>query len=58
MWADMLTKPLQGKKFRLMRATLMNFPVDYKEQTNLNATCNMVNTVQYPLYHRGVFGND
>ena len=28
MWADILTKPLQGAKFRLLRALLMNFPVD------------------------------
>ncbi len=31
MWADVLTKPLQGAKFRLMRAFLMNCPVDYFE---------------------------
>ena len=31
MWADVLTKPLQGAKFRLMRAFLMNCPVDYHE---------------------------
>ena len=31
MWADVLTKPLQGAKFRLMRAFLMNCPVDYQE---------------------------
>ena len=29
MWADVLTKPLQGPKFWLMRAFLMNCPVDY-----------------------------
>ena len=28
-WADILTKPKQGKSFREMRAVLMNFPVDY-----------------------------
>jgi hypothetical protein len=31
MWADVLTKPLQGAKFRLMRAFLMNCPVDYQD---------------------------
>jgi hypothetical protein len=29
MWADVLTKPLQGAKFRLMRSFLMNCPIDY-----------------------------
>ena len=33
MWADVLTKPLQGAKFRLMRAFLMNCPIDYHEET-------------------------
>ena len=33
MWADVLTKPLQGAKFRLMRAFLMNCPIDYHEDT-------------------------
>jgi len=31
MWADVLTKPLQGAKFRLMHAFLMNCPLDYSE---------------------------
>ena len=31
MWADVLTKPLQGQKFREMRSFLMNCPVDYSE---------------------------
>ena len=31
MWADVLTKPLQGIKFRLMRSFLMNCPVDYSD---------------------------
>ena len=29
MWADVLTKPLQGKAFRVMRSRLMNMPEDY-----------------------------
>ena len=31
MWADILTKPLQGVKFRQMRAFLMNCSTDYYE---------------------------
>ena len=31
MWADVLTKPLQGQKFREMRSFLMNCPLDYSE---------------------------
>jgi hypothetical protein len=31
MWADILTKPLQGKAFRLMRSKLMNCEEDYFE---------------------------
>ena len=32
MWADVLTKPLQGMTFRRMQAKLMNCAVDYKEE--------------------------
>jgi hypothetical protein len=31
MWADILTKPLQGKAFRVMRSKLMNCEEDYFE---------------------------
>ena len=31
MWVDMLTKPKQGKAFRIDRAKLMNCPVDWQE---------------------------
>ena len=31
MWADILTKPLQGKPFRVMRSKLMNYEEDYFE---------------------------
>ena len=31
MWADVLTKPLQGNKFREMHSFLMNCPLDYSE---------------------------
>jgi hypothetical protein len=36
MWADVLTKPLQGKKFRDMRAFLQNCPRDYDDDIKLN----------------------
>jgi len=32
MWADIMTKPLQGMAFRTMRAELMNCPVNYEER--------------------------
>jgi hypothetical protein len=35
MWADVLTKPLQGRKFRDMRAFLQNCPQDYKDDTEV-----------------------
>ena len=38
MWADVLTKPLQGAKVRLMRAFLMNCPIDYSEDHVINST--------------------
>ena len=31
MWADIMTKPLQGMAFQTMRAELMNCPVNYEE---------------------------
>ncbi len=31
MWAEVLTKPLQGAAFKKMRAELMNWLVDYEE---------------------------
>jgi hypothetical protein len=33
MWSDVLTKPKQGRGFREMRATLMNVPVEYDDET-------------------------
>jgi hypothetical protein len=33
MWADVLTKPLRGQKFRDMRAFLQNCPRDYNDDT-------------------------
>jgi hypothetical protein len=35
MWADVLTKPLQGQKFRDMRAFLQNCPRDYNDDIKL-----------------------
>jgi hypothetical protein len=35
MWADVLTKPLQGQKFRDMRAFLQNCPRDYDNDIDL-----------------------
>jgi hypothetical protein len=32
MWADVLTKPLQGMAFRTMRAQLMNCAINYKDE--------------------------
>jgi hypothetical protein len=32
MWADILTKPLQGMAFRTMRAVLMNCPINYEDE--------------------------
>lgn len=31
MWADIMTKPLQGTAFRVMRAELMNCPINYED---------------------------
>ncbi len=31
MWADVMTKPLQGMVFRVMRAELMNCPINYED---------------------------
>ena len=31
MWADVMTKPLQGAHVRQMRSVLMNVPVDYND---------------------------
>jgi hypothetical protein len=35
MWADVLTKLLQGQKFRDMRAFLQNCPQDYEDDTEV-----------------------
>ena len=38
MWADVLTKPLQGIAFKRMRAQLMNCSVDYEEDEEQETT--------------------
>ncbi len=35
MWADVLTKPLQGQKFRDMQAFHQNCPQDYEDDTEV-----------------------
>jgi hypothetical protein len=43
MWADVMTKPLQGTAFRVMRAELMNCEVNYEdppEEDELNPSAN------------------
>jgi hypothetical protein len=34
MWADILTKPLQGMAFQTMRAQLMNCPINYEDPSD------------------------
>jgi hypothetical protein len=41
MWADVLTKPLQGQKFRDMRAFLQNCPHDYDDDTERRSELTM-----------------
>jgi hypothetical protein len=41
MWADVLTKPLQGQKFRDMRAFLQNCPRDYDDDTERQSVLSM-----------------
>ena len=38
MWSDILTKPLLGQQFKLMRAMVMNCPVDYEEANSPEKT--------------------
>ena len=37
MWADIMTKPIQGTAFRVMRVELMNCPVNYEDPTEEEA---------------------
>jgi hypothetical protein len=38
MWADVNTKPLQGKKFRMMRGQVMGIPVEYGDDVERQRT--------------------
>ena len=44
MWAEVHTKPLQGAKFRLMHAFLMNCPIDYSDDHLLVPTSSLPTT--------------
>jgi hypothetical protein len=51
MWADVLTKPLQGSKFRLMRAFLMNCPESYSEDTAVDIPTPSPLPIPLPMKH-------
>ncbi len=64
MWADVLTKPLQGQKFRHMRAFLQNCSQDYDNNTELQtdklaqrSMNQQVKTVASPWECVGELGN-
>jgi hypothetical protein len=44
MWADILTKPLQGLAFRTMRAELMNCLINYKDEEETEVIRSRTNT--------------
>ena len=55
MWADVLTKPLQGQKLRLMHSKFMNCDVDYNklhpgEMMNTGVTNLMITGVTKAKY--------
>jgi hypothetical protein len=66
MWADILTKPLQGAAFRTMRHHLQNCPVDYDDNVEQKLTHPklhpMIDSVpdrSQPVSHcRSVLGSD
>ncbi len=46
MWADVMTKPLQGTVFRIMRAELMNCPINYEDpEESTNTKCKHKNPI-------------
>ena len=52
MWADIMTKPLQGTAFRVLRAELMNCPINYEDPPeevgkNLKRATNTVRSVTW-----------
>jgi hypothetical protein len=52
MWADVLTKPLQGAQFRQMRSILMNCPIDYTEDPPLLSSIPMESSTIHPMKPR------
>jgi hypothetical protein len=52
MWADVLTKPLQGYLFYLMRSKLMGCPIYLSEEESLDGAANGSNsTALSPMHH-------
>jgi hypothetical protein len=49
MWADILTKPLQGLAFRMMRAVLKNCPINYKDEEETEVIRSRTNTSNTPV---------
>ena len=49
MWADILTKPLQGFEFRTMRAMMMNYPINYKDEKETEVIGSRTNTSNTPV---------
>ena len=49
MWADVLTKPLQGVQFRTMRAILMNCPIEYSEDPPLSSPIPVASSTDLPM---------
>ena len=52
MWADVLTKPLQGMKFRQMCAMLMNCPIAYSEDSPFLASILVQSSTMLPMKPR------
>jgi hypothetical protein len=48
MWADVLTKPVQGMAFRTMRAQLMNYAINYEDEEGKTQSKLM------PVHRRGL----
>jgi hypothetical protein len=49
MWADILTKPLQGLAFRTMRAVLMNCLINYEDEEETEVIRSRTNTSNTPV---------
>jgi hypothetical protein len=50
MWADIMTKPLQGTAFCVMRAELMNCPVNYEDPVEEVAMETKINKLLNKLF--------